>query len=170
MQTKFRIFPGSKYRKLIFLLLITVVYSNFCTAQNQSELDSLESLYRKDDRNKKYLKILELLAEKSTTPDKKLKYSNELLQLARKKDSARLLYTGHLQKGNALVTRGDFSDALENYFKAASLAKTEKELAIIKVTLGDVYSLTKNHRRSINYYNEAIEIFRNNNYDSLMLG
>lgn len=170
MHTKFRIFQRLKCRTIVILLLFPVFFSNLCMAQKQSQLDSLEKLYAKDARAKKDLEILESLAVKSTSPDKKLKYSNELIVLARKKDSTRLLYTGFLQKGNVLVTRGDFSDALENYFKAASLAKTEKEQAIIKITLGDVYSLTKNHSRSINYYNEAIEIFRNTSDDSIKLG
>ncbi|WP_229664743.1 adenylate/guanylate cyclase domain-containing protein [Christiangramia forsetii] len=99
----------------------------------------------------------------------KLKFSEELLEIAKKRNSQSYFYTGYLQKGNALASRGDFTEALESYFQAASVAKNEKELGLIKVTLGDVYSLTKNHQRSLNYYNEAIEIFRKTK-DSLTLG
>ena len=159
-----------KNRILFILFIVFMIHPDFSIAQDQTDLDKLEELYAKAPRGQKDLEILQQLSAESITPEKKIKYSNELIEIAKKLDSTRLIYKGHLQIGNALVTRGDFSEALENYFKAASLAQNEKQLAVIKVTLGDVYSLTKNHRRSINYYNEAIEIFRNNKHDPLMLG
>lgn len=152
---------------ILFCLNILLPIASY--SQDQTRADSIEKIYNSSNKAKQDLKVLKGLAENTIAPYMKLKFSKELLKHAKKQDSSSYLYTGYLQKGNALASRGDFSDALESYFKAASVAKNEKELGLIKVTLGDVYSLTKNHDRSINYYNEAIEIFRRTN-DSLTLG
>ena len=141
-------------RNLLFLLFSMVFLSNSGNAQNQIAADSLEKIYNSGTKGKQNLDVLKGLAENSIAPYKKLKFSEELLAVARKKDSNTYIYSGLLQKGNALVSMGNFSRALESYFQAASIAKTERELGLIKVTLGDVYSLTDNHSRSIKYYNE----------------
>ncbi|SDS22591.1 adenylate/guanylate cyclase domain-containing protein [Gramella sp. MAR_2010_147] len=152
---------------VLFCLNILLPIASY--SQDQTRADSIEKIYNSSNKAKQDLKVLKGLAENTIAPYMKLKFSKELLKHAKKQDSSSYLYSGYLQKGNALASRGDFSDALESYFKAASVAKNEKELGLIKVTLGDVYSLTKNHDRSINYYNEAIEIFRRTK-DSLTLG
>ncbi|CAL65009.1 secreted protein containing adenylate/guanylate cyclase catalytic domain [Christiangramia forsetii KT0803] len=158
-----------KYRTFLFLLLFLVNSVNKGFSQNQTKADSLEKIYNSSSRARQNLEILKDLSENSIAPYMKLKFSEELLEIAKKRNSQSYFYTGYLQKGNALASRGDFTEALESYFQAASVAKNEKELGLIKVTLGDVYSLTKNHQRSLNYYNEAIEIFRKTK-DSLTLG
>lgn len=157
------------YRKSLFLLFSIFLLSVNSIAQDQTIADSLEKIYVSNNKLQNNLKLLKELSENSIDPYKKLKFSNELLIIAKEKDSPTFVYSGYLQKGNALASRGDFSEALESYFKAGSVAKNEKELGLIKITLGDVYSLTRNHDRSIKYYNEAIAIFRRTN-DSLTLG
>ncbi|MCB7482279.1 adenylate/guanylate cyclase domain-containing protein [Christiangramia sediminis] len=158
-----------KYRKSLFLVFSIIFLSGNTIAQDQAIADSLEKIYSSNYKLQNNLKLLKELSENSIAPYKKLKFSNELLKAAKEKDSSTYIYSGYLQKGNALASRGDFSEALESYFKAGSVARNEKELGLIKVTLGDVYSLTRNHDRSIKYYNEAIAIFRGTN-DSLTLG
>lgn len=156
-------------RAYLHLLFPLVLLSGNCVAQDQEIADSIEEIYNSSKKLQKNLEILKELSENTIAPNKKLKFSNELLKAAKEKDSFTYFYTGYLQKGNALVSKGDFSEALESYFQAGSVAKNEKELGLIKITLGDVYSLTQNHDRSITYYNEAIKIFRRTN-DSLTLG
>jgi len=158
-----------KYRKSLFLVFSIIFLSGNSIAQDQAIADSLEKIYSSNYKLQNNLKLLKELSENSIAPYKKLKFSNELLKAAKEKDSSTYIYSGYLQKGNALASRGDFSEALESYFKAGAVARNEKELGLIKVTLGDVYSLTRNHDRSIKYYNEAIAIFRGTN-DSLTLG
>ena len=153
----------------ITLVFILTIISHVCFAQDQTVADSLENIYNSSKKAKQNLEILKELSENSVEPYKKLKFSNELLEIAKKKAATKYFFPGFFHKGNALVTIGDFSEALGSYFKAASVAKNEKDLAQIKGTLGDVYSLTENHDRSIRYYNEAIEIFRRIN-DSANLG
>jgi len=161
-------FPIKHWGKIILVCTLSLL-SMSSYSQDQTRADSIEKIYNSSNKAKQDLKVLKGLAENTIAPYMKLKFSEELLKVAKKKDSLSYLYTGYLQKGNALASRGDFSEALESYFEAASVAKNEKELGLIKVTLGDVYSLTKNHDRSLNYYNEAIEIFRKLQ-DSLTLG
>lgn len=158
-----------KYRISLFLLSFIVLISGKCIAQDQAIADSLEKIYHANKDLHDDLEILKDISENTLAPYKKLKFSNELLKAAKQKDSPTYIYAGYLQKGNALASRGDFSEALENYFNAGTVARNEKELGLIKITLGDVYSLTRNHDRSIKYYNEAIEIFRTTE-DSLTLG
>ncbi|WP_257710688.1 adenylate/guanylate cyclase domain-containing protein [Gramella sp. MT6] len=144
--------------------------SNVCVSQkDQNKADSLEVIYNNSREARKDLEILKDLAKNSMDPSKQLKYSNELLATAQEKNSHDYLFIGYLQKGHALTARGDYSEALENFFKAASVAENQSELGLIKITLGDIYSLTQNHDRAIKYYNEGIEIIRQSN-DSIPLG
>ena len=135
-------------------------YSHVGIAQDQSIADSLEVIYNSSREARKDLEILKGLANNSQDPSKKLKFSNELLAIAMEKNEKSYYFVGWLHRGHALSDRGDYSEALENFFKAASVAETNSELGLIKITLGDVYSLTKNHDRAIKYYNEGIEIIR----------
>lgn len=146
---------------LIILLLNIVFYSPDCISQDQAKADSIEKIYNSNRKAKKDLEILKGLTINTTDPNKKLKFADELIAVAKQKDSITYIFTGLTQKGHARISQGDFSEALDIYFQAAGFARTKEEQALIKVTLGDVYSLTRNHDRSISYYNEAIEIFRN---------
>ncbi|WP_309560133.1 adenylate/guanylate cyclase domain-containing protein [Christiangramia sp. SM2212] len=144
-------------------------YSNsYC--QEQAIADSLEILYEKGGNNiRADLSFLKQLAENYIEPAKKLKYSRVLIKAAKKVDSTRYIYSGLLQQGNAFQSKGDYSNALDSYFQAAKLASTDEESGIIKLTIADVYSLTKNYARSVTYYDEAIQFFRKAN-DSIPLG
>lgn len=153
----------------LFLFLVFSLYSHYSFSQNQTLADSIEKIYNSSTKAKKDLVVLRELAINSSDPVKKIKYSNELIELATKKDSTIFLYSGYLHKGYALSTKGDYTEALNWFFKAAAIAETEKEQASIKVAIGDIYSYTDNHGRSIEYYDEAITIFRKIN-DSLKLG
>jgi len=157
------------YRICFFLLIALMQYSYVCKAQDQSIADSLEIIYNSSREARKDLEILKGLANNSLDPIKRLKFSNELIEIAKNKDSKKYYFNGLLQRGHALTARGDYSKALESFFKAASIADSDKELGLIKVTLGDVYSLTKNHNRAIQYYNEGIEIIRKTG-DKISLG
>ncbi len=151
-------------RIYIFLLIAFMQFSNVCMSQQDQDIaDSLEVIYNNSREARKDLEILKGLANHSLDPSKKLRYSNELLATAQEKESQRYMFVGYLQKGHALTARGDYSEALENFFKAASVAETQSELGLIKITLGDIYSLTQNHDRAIKYYNEGIEIIRQSN-------
>ena len=82
----------------LFFLLYSSTYS-----QNQRIADSLEIIYLKGNlEDQERLKILEDLAISSSNPENKLKYSEEIIQIAQLVDSIDYLFRGLLQKGTAL--------------------------------------------------------------------
>ncbi len=150
----------TNYRIYFFLLIALMQCYCVCKAQDQSLADSLEIIYNSSREARNDREILKGLANNSLDPNKKLKFSNELIEITKNKDAQSYYFYGLLQRGHALTARGDYSEALESFFMAASIAEKDSDLGLIKITLGDVYSLTKNHDRSIKYYNEGIEIIR----------
>ncbi len=153
--------PGYfKCRIFTAVFLLALFFTSPALSQDQDLQDSLEVKYDSGKRAKKDLEILKGLATNSTEPDKKLKFSAELLKIAREKDAPEYFFHAYFNMGYGHMIKGNNKEALENFFMAATLAETKDDLAVVKVTLGDVYSLSKNHDRSIKYYNEALEIFR----------
>ncbi|MCH4822081.1 tetratricopeptide repeat protein [Gramella lutea] len=157
-------------RILAILLFSCFFFTESVFSQTLSEADSLESIYENGSKEqKKDLKLLRNLAGKTNEPNKKLKYSRELIEESKNRGIDTTLYFGFLQIGNAYVSKADYSKALDNYFKASNYARTDSDAGIIKLTIADVYSLTNNYERSVGYYEEAIEYFKKAN-DSLALG
>ncbi len=140
-----------------------MLYSIVC-AQDKSIIDSLEQTYI----NNSYLEgerlyILKELSHNHPNPDKALKYSEELLEIAQILDSVNYKFDGFLNEGNALTRKGDYTEALQSYFKAANIAIEEKNsdyLGIVNITIADVYSNMGNHNNAIQYYQKAIIILR----------
>ena len=145
-----------------FFLFISGVYG-----QNPKLADSLELEYLKGNfEEKDRLKILKELAVNHLDSEKKLHFSEALIQLALALDSTGYLYSGYLQKGNALSNKGEPSDALNIYFKAAEIANEEnssQKQGSVNTTIADVYSKIGNHNNAIEYYQSAIDIFRKEN-------
>lgn len=153
-----------KYGLAPGMVLMVFLLSQNLNAQDQNIVDSLEFVFEKaGSTEKKNLRLLKLLSENHNEPAKKLKYSKQLYAAAKEKDCTSLMYSGLLQTGNAYLAKADYSEALDNYFKAGKIAKSPREYGIIKLTIGDVYSLSKNYERSANYYEEAIDFFKEMN-------
>ena len=150
------------FRKCIclFWLLIFGLTSVYCYSQDQAKADSIEKIYNSDPEARQDLNILKNLSANSTDPAKQIKYSNELIELAQKEGSQEYLFSGYCSKGYGLSARADYKEALEFFFKAAAIAKTEKERAMATVAIADIYSETGNFARSAEYYNEATELFK----------
>lgn len=156
-----------KLRLAPVMVLIAFLLSQNLYSQDQNIADSLEVVFEKaGSAGKKDLGLLRILSENHIEPAKKLKYSKQLFEAAKEKDCTSLMYSGLLQTGNAYLAKGDYSKALDSYFKAGNIAGSPRESGIIKLTIGDVYSLSKNYKRSANYYEEAIDFFKEMN-DSL---
>ena len=157
----------------ILLILSSFFFlTNNLNAQQEVNTDSLEKIYEGSRSKKKDLFILKELANNVIEPGKKLKYSQELVNTAKARDCTALVFTGYFQLGNAYQVKGDYSKALESYFKAADNTDSDQELGQINLVTGDVYSLSKNFERSVKYYDEAIQYFRGarDAQDSLYLG
>jgi len=144
----------------IFCLFLSVPL--FC--QDQQLADSLETVYvNRDYEEAKKLELLQELAIKHPVSEDKIKYSNELLALAKEMDSSQYFYTAYLEKGNALVDTGDMQKAIENYLSAGDRALNENNnsgLAVIYASIGSVYVDLGNTETGVSYYRKAIDILK----------
>jgi class 3 adenylate cyclase len=140
-------------------MLCTTVYT-----QNQQLADSLEMVYNQGGfEEKDRLEILKNLAFNQQNPEVSLRYSEELLKRAQKIDSTDYILAGWLQQGNALVLKGDLSNALESYFNGARLAiatERQRSLGLLYNSIAGVYSVLGNSKNTIRYYRDAIDILR----------
>lgn len=151
----------------IWTLILFVILTYQINAQNQPLADSLVYIYE----NKQFatadeLDILRQIANNHLETEKKLHYSNLLIQRAKDLDSIKYAYSGFLQKGNSFRLKGDFPLALENYIQGANIAtqaKMVREQGLINVAMADVYSLTENHSKAVESYRIAIDILRKEN-------
>ncbi len=164
----------SLLRVRTWLLMAAFLVTAFSgRAQNQALADSLEQVLKnKAYAPEEYLNILKELASNSADPDKILTYSDQLIDLARQADSTAQLYLGYLHRGNALRMKSELSKALESYFQAARIASDKGligYLGMVDVTIADVYSIMGNHQNAVHYYQEAIDILREEK-DSINLG
>jgi adenylate cyclase len=131
-------------KKALFTIGFLFIFFKGIYSQQSTHVDSLTSIYTSGRYNKPdKLKILREIIEGYTDPDKKLAFSEELIQAARAADSTGELCVGYALKGNALKQKGDLSSALENYFKAAKIARKGEQS-------GEIYILRYlfHHRRS----------------------
>lgn len=130
--------------------------------QNSNNVDSLELVfsenrYEENDR----LNILNQLAVKTIDAERKLAYSEQLIESALALDNSEYLYKGYFEKGNALSLKSELSEALENYFLGAKYAVDQNiGLGKIYISIADVYSQIGNNRNSLDYYNKAISLLR----------
>ncbi|MDX5586055.1 MAG: adenylate/guanylate cyclase domain-containing protein [Aureibaculum sp.] len=149
--------------KAYVLIGFFLISSSLFYGQNKFLSDSLENIYEKGefDENSR-LKILYDLAEHHIDPEKKLRFSIELIETAQELDSMDKVFSGYLQKGTAYRKKGELSNALESYLHAAKVANDNnlRRLGIINITIADVYSLMENHSNAIQYYDKAITILR----------
>lgn len=133
-------------------------------SQNKNHIDSLESIYRSgryDQRDK--LKVIKELAINHRDPERKLYYSEELIQIALTLDSMDYLLQGYQEKGNALRLKSDLTHALESYFQGAKLAGElhhNAKLGAFDIGIADVQSIMGNHPNAVGYYQSAIGILR----------
>ncbi len=142
-------------------------------AQLQEDLDSLARVYEQGAFNPRdSLQVLNDLVAGYQDPDKVLRYSEALIQTARRQDSMGRLYQGYLQQGNGYIRLGNQADALESYIEAAQIADSmgsESRRGTIYITIADVYSMMDNSGNALDYYRRGISVLRKST-DSLSLG
>jgi len=164
-----------KYLFRTVSLILMLLNAGGVQSQEPAALDSVEKAYLSGGFPPgDSLEILAYLAKGNENPAQILKYSNWLIEVAERQDSIPRQIDGYRQKGHAFRFLGDFSNALDNYFKAAGLAieiGSDTDLGTSYVTVADVYSLMDNNRNALLYYNKAIEILSHagNSSDSVYL-
>jgi len=148
------------------LLMAGLFFMSFLNvyAQHKTKGDSLERVYSSGSfEPHEELGILKELAVTHSNTDKRLQYSEQLIQLARELDSANYLFQGYLEKGNALRLKSDLSQALESYFEGAKIVENGKNtsrLGAVYIAIADVYSIMGNNENAIRYHQNAIRILR----------
>lgn len=154
------VFYKKAYLTLGFFIILCA--NTYC--QNQKLADSIESIYLQGSfEEQDRLKILKKLAVNHTDTEKKLAYSLELIRTAQALDSVDYLFSGFLEKGNALRLKSDLSQALESYIQGAKIAvkkKHNRDLGLIYISIATVYSVMGNHKNAVHYNKNAIEILR----------
>lgn len=121
--------------------------------------DSLAILY--ESNNYEATDRFPILMELSYHPDpeKAISFANELLAQANSLDSTQYLYYGHNALGYSFFDKGEFTDALEQFFKASEYASKYNSKAVsarTNVGIANVYSEMGNHRNAVEYYKRAI--------------
>lgn len=161
------------YKKKAWLTL-GFFFIIFISSYGQTKVvgDSLELLftqgaYQEQDK----LKILKELAVTHSDVDKRLLYSELLIQAATELDSSIYLFQGYLEKGTSLRVKGDLANSLESYFEGARIAEKEENnnlLGKVYIAMADVYSIMGNHQNAVKYHQNAIRILRQEN-DSISI-
>jgi len=155
-----------KVNIVIYFLCFTF---HFVSGQNQKLADSLIALYKSGKYQGGEVVILNDIAVNEKKPELKLEYSELLIRKASSDSLYNFLHTGYLQKGNALLDKGNYSQALESYFQSMKHAKrgnNEIGIGALNISIADAYSKIGNSSSAQIYYNKGILLLRKINDSS----
>ena len=154
-----------KVLRFILLILPTLYLINCNCLGQRKEIDSLLLCYKQldtfsDSLQNSLLFNLTFYYLKVNS-DSSIFFADQLID--RTEENAFWLYRAYLHKGNAYRLKGKFDLAVKNYYQSLKYASADNNirgLGIVYCALGDVYSITRTPTKSIQYYNKAIDIFR----------
>jgi signal transduction histidine kinase len=148
-------------KKACFIIGFFLLFCLSIHGQDAGKPDSLERIYNNGGLSTPdKLKMLKEIIESTNDPDKMLVYSDALIKAAKAADSARYLFIGYFQRGNALRFKSELDNALKAYFYAAKIATSKAHLGATCIVIADVYSVMNNHNNAVAYYQKAISILR----------
>ncbi len=154
-------FPGKKACVIMGFFLLTALSG---LSQDKARGDSLERVFTNGQYPKHArLGLLKDLAVNHPDVQKKLLFSELLIEAAGAVDSTDYTLQGYLEKGNAMRLKGNLSAALESYFRAAAIAeqmKSNKRLGTVNIAIADVYAIMGNHATAVRYHQSAIAVMR----------
>lgn len=143
-----------------FFLLVSAA----ALCQDKALGDSLERVFTNGEYPREArLVLLKELAVNHPDVQKKLLFSELLIEAASAVDSADYRLQGYLEKGNALRLKGNLNTAIESYFQAAAIAeqmKSNKRLGTVNIAIADVYAIMGNHATAVRYHQSAIAVMR----------
>ena len=157
--------------KAYFLIGLFCLISLSLCGQDQKLADSLVDLYHSGKFSDK-LQILRDISENASDPETGLYYSELLIEEAEKLKNNRFLHSGYLQKGNHLESMGEYSSALEAYFRSGEFAQLSDDdlgQSAVLIAIADTYSAMENHTNAKSYYKKGIASLRKNSEDSIVL-
>lgn len=170
--------------KLIIMFFIPKAYylliSFFCvipwlvSAQDQKLADSLFRIYQQDTlAGTAKLELLRNLAFNEVRDlNRALRYAEELISLSASGKNYIYLHRGYFQKGNKKRLFGDLEEALDAYIKSSEFAKKANFVSgegTAYGAIGDIFSISDNHRNAMLYYDKAIATLRKTD-DPIALG
>ena len=149
----------------LFCILSFSIY-----AQDQKQADSLISIFEKGNLENE-LEVLKLISENEADPQKALKYSELLIEKASEQSNYSYAHSGYLQKGYHLQSLGNYTEALQAFFKSkeqAGLAKDALGEAAVLISIADTYSEMGSSKNAKSYYKRGLKEVRAIN-DSMVL-
>lgn len=158
------------------LLSILFILGLFCSlysySQNLKLADSLIKAYHSNEFREDKINLLVRIIEEDTNPERRIEYANVLIN----KTISDTLYStqlnsAYLQKGGAFRDLGDFTPALETFFKGLDNAQKTNDISSVGgfyIAIGDTYSEIGNSDNANTYYKQGITVIRKLS-DSIML-
>ncbi len=149
--------------RICCLSLLLIGFKGTLIAQNQSKADSLEQIFIRLANPETELGLLKQLCIEQMDSEKKMMYSQKLIDLAKENDSLHYLFGGYQEMGNAYLNKGELTSAIENYVLAAEYADqkgSQRYLALNYQSIGNVYASRKDFRKSIELYEKSISIVK----------
>jgi adenylate cyclase len=151
-------------RKAYYLIIGFFSFTfTIISGQDQKVADSLVVLYNSGLYQDEEVVILLNIAINEMNPDRRLQFSQKLIERASKDSLFDFLHKGYLEKGNALRDKGNFALALESYFKSINNASRNGDslgVGKLSISIADVYSEIGNSNNAEIYYNKGIQILR----------
>jgi len=150
--------------KWIILLFLTFFSGYNGLAQNQSRTDSLKLLLENDAISPdQRMMIYANIAALSPAPDEVLLYADKLLAAATEYEKPHYIIEAYQSKGVAYRLTGNLKLSLNNHFKGAEFAisqKNNKLLTNAYLEIANTYIANNDYRNAIVYNNKAITVIR----------
>ncbi len=152
-------------RKTFLLSVFSALILVTAHSQSRSVRDSLRSIYEADTlRGEALMDLLNTLAfYEDQNPELALKYAEELISLAKSAGNTEKLAAGYLQKGNALITNRNLSEALNAYLNSAETfdsIQAKKGQGISYYSLAFTYVESGDIDKAEEWYRKSIIILR----------
>lgn len=147
----------------IVLWCLFVLGSEQALSQNVKTADSLINMLPEISSDSQRLQVLRRIAINASDPGTIIKYSEELLTLAKQSEAPSYVIEGLHNLGIAYQRKGDLDKSIEYLYEAASLANEindQSALAFAYSELSTSYAKGKDYLNSLRYNNKAISAFR----------
>ena len=106
--------------------------------------------------------------EAASSLDSALVYHSKSYDIALKLNDSLKMASSLNNIGIVYDLKGDYSEALKNYFSALEIYETQDaefdKVPMVYVNIGIVYKKQKEYDKVLNYYKKALEIYKRHNY------
>ncbi len=146
------------------LLFIILLNFNYTTAQETTELDSLEKILLESNHDTvKVNTLIELTELTMSEPAKSVAYSEEALQLAKNIDFKNGKTRAYIQIGLYYTGQSEFDVSISYFDSAIVIAKTIKDLRLEIAALGNAgnsFCYKSNYNKGLEYYLSALAVMK----------